>query len=107
MCTHKSRAALFAELSKRVGTFFSSTVLRCRKFELTIIVVVVGDDISFYDRTPPPLAATCHKLYKSVSSHVHHSLETNVVAATIMMIRANLGRRIWLDEHNPNRKLFA
>lgn len=57
MCTHKSRAALFAELSKRVGTFFSSTVLRCRKFELTIIVVVVvvGDDISFYDRIPPPL----------------------------------------------------
>lgn len=84
-------------------------MLRCRKFELTIIVVVVvGDDISFYDRTPPsPLAATCHKLYKSVSSHVHHSLETNIVAATIMMIRANLGRRIWLDEHNLNRKLFA
>lgn len=89
--------------------FFPSTVLRCRKFELTIIVAVVGDDISFYDRHPPllSLAATCHKLYKSVSSYVHHSLETNVVAATIMMIRANLGRRIWLDEHNLNRKLFA
>lgn len=63
----------------------------------------------FLRPTPPPPspAATCHKLYKSVSSHVHHSLETNVVAATIMMIRANLGRRIWLDEHNLNRKLFA